>query len=309
MSNGDAPTLAVFTKNRLNPAYHGARIAAERVAARFGARAVHYVPERPDDVPQQIALIEQALRTRPSAFVLVPVHLTAVDDAVRKVTQAGIPIFNCINRLRHPEDYVTFVGAADAAMTARVAERLFNELGGRGKIVVLEGTAGTITARERLRGFLDATSRYPDIQLLGCMSGNFLQESGEAAMAELLDEHPRIDGVLAANDSMALGAIDALRKAGRRSLVVGVNAVPEAVQALKTGDLLATADFDAFKIAALATEAALRHLRGEGVPKEILTPIEIVERANCARWDRPMEARDIPDWDAVLATIEQERGR
>jgi len=297
----DAYTLAVFTKNRLNPAYHGARIAAERVAARYGANAMHYVPERPDDVEQQIALIEQALRTRPSAFVLVPVHLTAVDDAVRKVRAAGIPVFNCINRLQHAEDYVSFVGADDARMTARVAERLFAKLGGRGRIVILEGTPGTVTARDRLQGFRDALGRHPGIEVLASLSGDFLQAPGEAAMNQLLARHSHIDGVLAANDAMALGAIDAMRKAGRHSLVTGVNAVPEAVQALKAGDLLATADFDAFKIAALATEAALRHLRGESVPKVLLTPIEIVEQANCARWDKPMEAREIPDWDAVLA--------
>lgn len=301
MSTNDAPTLAVFTKNRLNPAYHGARIAAERVAARYGARAVHYVPERPDDVEQQIALIEQALRTKPSAFVLVPVHLTAVDDAVRKVRAAGIPVVNCINRLQHPEDYVCFVGADDVRMTARVAERLFAQMGDRGRIVILEGTHGTVTARDRLQGFRDALSRHPNIEVLASLSGDFLQAPGEAAMVQLLARHPQIDGVLAANDAMALGAIEALRKAGRRSLVTGVNAVPDAVQALKSGDLLATADFDAFKIAALATEAALRHLRGESVPREILTPIEIVEHANHARWDRPMEARELHDWNEVLA--------
>lgn len=302
------PTLAVFTKNRINPAYHGARLAAERVAARFGADAVHYVPERPDDVPQQIALIDRAIEARPAAMVLVPVHLTAVDDAVRRVRDAGIPIINCINRLRNDADYVTFVGAEDAAMTARVAERLFAALDGRGRVVILEGTRGTITGRERMRGFLDAAGRRPGIQILGCAVGNFLQDGGEAAMMELLSEHPRIDGVLAANDAMALGAIDALHRTGRRSLVVGVNAVPDAVRALKSGDLLATADFDAFKIAALATEAALRHLRGERVPKEILTPVDIVERANCAAWDRPMEARELPDWDRMLAAIGYGKG-
>lgn len=307
MSNRDLPTLAVFTKNRINPAYHGARVAASRVAERAGVRAVHYVPERPDDIAQQIALIDEAIQSRPSAMVLVPVHLTAVDEAVSRVRRAGIPIFNCINRLRNEDDYVTFVGAEDAAMTARVADRLFAELGGRGKVVILEGTSGTITARERMRGFLDAAERYPGIQVLGCLSGNFLQDSGEAAMRELLAEHPRIDGVLAANDSMALGAIQALRKTGRHSLVIGVNAVPEAVQALKSGDLLATADFDAFKIAALAAEAAVRYLRGESVPKEILTPIEVVERGNCARWDKPMEARELPDWAHMMALIGADR--
>ncbi len=301
MSAEAIPTLAVFTKNRINPAYHGARIAADRVAARFGGRAVHYVPAKPDDVAEQIALIELALQTSPAAFVLVPVHQSAIDAAVRKVRARGIPIFNCINRLRHAEDYVTFVGADDAEMTARVARRLFIELKGAGKVVILEGTPGAVTSRDRMRGFLDATVDYPGIQVLGRMVGNFLHEDAARAMRELLAEHPHIDGVLAANDSMALGAIDALREAGRHSRVVGVNAVPDAVAALKTGALLATADFDAFKIAALASEAALRYLRGERVPKEILPRVEVVDGANCERWDRPMEARELPDWASIVA--------
>ena len=295
-----SPTIAVFTKNRLNPAYHGARIAAERVAARFGANVVHYVPEKPDDVSEQMALIERAIDTRPAAFVLVPVHLTAVDGAVAAARAADIPIFNCINRLQNPDDYVTFVGADDAQMTARVGRRLFVEMRGRGDVVILEGTPGTITARDRLRGFLDAAAEFPGIRVLGTRSGNFLLDDGRTAMRALIEMHGRIDGVAACNDSMALGAIDALAAAGLGSLVVGVNAVPEAVQALKAGALLATADFDAFKLAAIATEAAVRYLRGEAVPKEILPAIEIVERSNCARWDRSMEARQPPDWGSII---------
>jgi ribose transport system substrate-binding protein len=300
MSPNRAPLLAVFTKNRLNPAYHGARIAAEQVAARHGAQVRHFVPEKPDDVEQQIALIGEAIAMRPDAIVLVPVHMSAIDAAVRDIRAAGIPIVNCINRLQHADDYVTFVGADDVEMTQRVGRRLFEALGDQGKVVILEGTPGTVTARDRLRGFLDAAAAFPGIEIVARRSGAFLYDAGRAAMNELLAAHSRIDGVLACNDSMALGAIDALKAAKRRSLVVGVNAVPEAVQALKTGELLATADFDAFKIAALAAEAALRHLRGERVPKDILPPIEVVDRDNCARWDKPMEARECPDWASVV---------
>ena len=294
------PILAVFTKNRLNPAYHGARIAAERVAARFGGQVLHFVPDTPDNIEQQIALLHEAIGMRPDAIVLVPVHMTAVDAAVREVRAAGIPLFNCINRLQDPEDYISFVGADDVEMTRRVARRLFEALAGRGRIVVLEGTPGTITARDRLRGFLDEAARYPQIEIVERGCGMFLYDEGRQAMRRLLEAHARIDGVAACNDSMALGAIDALRLLERRALVVGVNAVPEAVQALKRGELLATADFDAFKIAALAAEAALRHLRGEAVPKEILPAVQVVDRDNCAHWDKPMEARDLPEWDAIV---------
>jgi len=290
-------TVAVFTKNRLNPAYHGARLAAERVADRHGARMRHYVPEKPDDVAEQIALIDEAIRARPDAIVLVPVHLTAIDASVRRVNEAGIPIFNCINRLSDPAAYVTFVGADDRRMTPGIARRLFDALGGRGDVAILEGTPGTITGRDRVAGFRDAAASYPDMRIVASRPGNFLTEDARIAMQALIAEFPRLDGVLAANDSMALGAIEALRAAGRSTLVTGVNAVPEAIAALKAGTLLATADFDAFKIAALATEAAVRHLRGEAVPKEILPPVEIVDRSNCARWDRPMEARECPVWE------------
>jgi ribose transport system substrate-binding protein len=300
MSTAAGPTIAVFTKNRLNPAYHGARIAAERVAARHGARVAHYVPEKPDDIEQQIELIEQAIATHPAAFVLVPVHLTAIDASVRKARAAGIPIFNCINRLQNPADYVSFVGADDRQMTMRVARRLFDEMQGRGNVVILEGTPGAITAQDRAWGFREAAREYPGIRVLASKSGSFLFDGGRDAMRALLGEFAQIDGVLAANDSMALGAIEALRAAGRRSLVVGVNAVPEAVKALQEGSLLATADFDAFKIACIATEAAVRYLRGETVPKEVLPAIEIVDRSNCARWDKPMEERECPDWDSVV---------
>jgi ribose transport system substrate-binding protein len=77
---------------------------------------------------------------------------------------------------------------------------------------------------------------------------------------------------------------------------VGVNALFDAIAAIKAGRMLASADFDAMKIACIATEAALRHLRGERVPHEILLPVQIVDASNCAAWDVPIEERSCPEW-------------
>ena len=115
-------------------------------------------------------------------------------------------------------------------------------------------------------------------------------------MSELLAAEPDIDGVLAANDFMALGALDAMREAGRKLPIVGVNATPEGVQAIKAGDLLASASFDAMKMACLAVEAAVRVLSGDTVPAEILLPVEVVDRSNCGAWDLPYAQRPLPDW-------------
>jgi len=294
------PTIAVFTKNRLNPAYHGARVGADRTAARLGAKTKHFVPQRPDDVAQQIELIEQALGERPDAFVFVPVHESAVDDAIHEVTAAGIPVINIINRMRRREDYATFVGADDHEIGRRMSEYLFRHLGGRGDVAVLEGVPTAVTSQDRVRGFRDEAQRWPGISVVASRAGNFLQDDGRRAMDGILRECGRIDGVFAANHCMAFGAIEALQAAGRHSVIVGVNSTPDAISAIKSGELLATADFDALKIACIATEAAVRVLRGLAVPREIMLEVPIVERGNCAEWDVPLENRECPDWDAAL---------
>src|SRR5258706_13700804 len=92
------PLIAVFTKNRTNPAYAAARLGADRTAQRLGARTVHYVPQKPDDANEQIALIDAALAQRPDAMVLVPVHPTAINDSIRRINAAGVPIIGFINR-------------------------------------------------------------------------------------------------------------------------------------------------------------------------------------------------------------------
>ncbi len=292
------PTIAVFTKNRINPAYHGARLAADRMAARFGARTVHYVPETPDDPDEQRALVDRALAEGADAIAFNPAHPTKVNDAVKRINDAGVPLVNFINRLTAGTS-LCFVGADDHVLATKVATRLFEQLGGTGTVAILEGPPGVVTSEARVRGFRDTAQRFPGITIAATANGALLHEPGRQATAALLAEHARLDGILAANDMMATGAIEALDAAQRRSLVIGVNALPEAVTAIKQGKMLATADFDAFKIAAVATEAALRHLRGEPVPREILLPVQVVDASNYGPWDKPIEAREAPSWDSV----------
>ena len=291
--------IAVFTKNRSNPAYAGARLGAERAAARLGASVAHYVPERPDDIDQQIELIDRAIAGRPDAIVVVPVHPTAVNAAIARIHAARIPIVSCINRLT-VSGAVSFVGSDDHALALAIAEYLFDRLDGRGDVVLLGGPHGSSTGSERDAGFRAAARGRPGIRIVASRSGRYLQEPGREAMGELLRQVQRIDGVLAANDAMALGAIAALGAARRAALVVGVNAVPEAVAAIRRGELLATVDFSAMHMACLATECAVRRLRGEKVPAEIILPARVVDRANLAEWDMPYEQRACPRWDDVV---------
>src|SRR6516165_2602765 len=130
------PVLAVFTKNRVNPAYAAARLAVDRVAAEAGGHAIHYVPETPDDVDQQKALVTEALAAKPDAVVFNPADDVKMLEDLARIADAGIPVALFINRMAGPA--LTFVGSDDVAVGRRVATALIQGLGGEGKIVALE---------------------------------------------------------------------------------------------------------------------------------------------------------------------------
>ena len=298
--------IAVFTKNRLNPAYAGARLGADRVAGRFGASTTHYVPETPDDAEEQSALIEQALSDGVDAIVLVPCHPTAVDAAIHKINAAGVPLINCINRLSAGE-YVSYVGADDYALGLNVARYLYGRMGGRGAVVLVEGPAESVTGEQRSTAFREAAGEFAGIEFVGACRGAYLQAPAREAVLGLLPGLSRVDAVLAANDSMALGSVEALTEAGRSALVAGINAVPEAIAAIKRGEMLVTCDFNAMDMASIATECAVRHLRGEAVPKEVSLPASLVDASNYGLWDRPYEERELSAWEDVVEGGARER--
>ncbi|MFO1326749.1 MAG: sugar ABC transporter substrate-binding protein [Rubrivivax sp.] len=291
--------LAVFTKNRSNPAYAAARLGAERAAARLGGVELqHYVPETPDDPVQQSALVHEALATRPDAIVFTPVHPRRVADAIDTVRRAGVPIFGFVNRMDEGVA-VSYVGSSDTQLARAIATRLCAELNGRGPVAIVEGPPDSVTSQERVAAFEAELARHPGTSLVARCSGAYLLEPAREAFAAVLRAHADIDAVLAANDIMAIGVLDALQAAGRRALVVGVNAIPQAVDAIRAGRMLASADFNAMAMCALATECAIRHHRGEPVPRAIELPVAVVDRANCEAWNLPYEQRALPTLSEV----------
>ena len=287
--------LAVFTKNRTNPAYEGARLGADRLADRLGCSVTHYVPSNPDDVEQQRALLERAVGEQCDAIVLAPTHATALNDVLSSIQLRGIPLLCFVSR---PQDIepACFVGSDDRALARGIADYLFDHVGASANVVTIEGHANAMTTAPRAAGFRDAAAARVGARIVNSRNGDFQFEGGKAAMAALLQAEARIDGVLAANDVMALGALDVMRQRRRLSAIVGVNATPDGIKAIKNGALLASAAFDAMKMVCLAVEAAARLLSGKSVPAQLLLPVEIVDRSNCQIWDRPYEARPLPEW-------------
>lgn len=291
-------TIAVFTKNLTNPAYEAFRIAADQIARATGAKVQHYVPTQPDNVDEQKAMVEQVLKDRPDAVIFIPVDDVLMVDSVKKLNEAKIPVVLVSNPL--PGNFVTYVGADDFEIGYREAKYLFKHLAGNGKIVVIEGTPAAPTNRERVRGYQRAFAEFPGIQVLASGVGNYQQADAKRVMANFLGEHPQIDAVLSANDSMALGVLEAMKEAGRSSIVIGVNGILPAVKQIEAGAILATVDFNMFKIGCTATRAAVRYLRKEPLPEKVMLPAEVIDKTNYKAWLVPVNQRACPEWNEVV---------
>jgi ribose transport system substrate-binding protein len=294
----DEMTIAVFTKNLTNPAYEAFRIAADQIARTTGARVVHFVPKQPDNVDEQKAMVEQVLKDKPDAVIFIPVDDVAMIDSVKKLNDAKIPVVLVSNPL--PGSFVTYVGADDFEIGYREARYLFDTLGGKGKIVVIEGTPAAPTNRERVRGYQRAFAEYPGIEVLAIGVGNYQQPDAKRVMETFLHAHPQIDAVLSANDGMALGVLEALKEANRTSIVIGVNGILPAVKQIEAGNILATVDFNMFKIGCVATRAAVRHFRREPLPDKVMLPAEIIDKTNYKAWLVPVDQRSCPEWGEVV---------
>ncbi|HEX9586440.1 MAG TPA: sugar ABC transporter substrate-binding protein, partial [Bradyrhizobium sp.] len=294
----DEITIAVFTKNLTNPSYQAFRIAADQIAQAAGVRVIHFVPKQPDNVGEQKAMVEQVLKDKPDAVIFIPVDDVAMIPSVKELNEAKIPVILVTNPL--PGSFVTYVGADDYEIGYREAHYLFDTLGGRGKIVVIEGIPAAATNRERVRGYKRAVAEYPGIEVLGSGNGNYQQPDAKRVMEKFLAAYPQIDAVLSANDGMALGALEALKEAGRTSIVIGVNGILPAVKQIETGAILASVDFNMFKIGCTATRAAVRYLKREPLPEKVILPAEIIDKTNYKAWLVPVEQRTCPEWAEVV---------
>ncbi len=292
--------LCCFTKNKTNSAYIGAQIGATRMAENLGCALGGYAPDKPDDIDEQAALLEAALETKPDAVLITPVHAMALNAQLSKVVDAGIPLIFFVTSATGVAGS-SFVTSNNHTLAMGIADRLFGHLSDAGRIVMIEGLPQSPTTAPRTEGFLEAAGVRPGIEMVARFAGNYQRDAAREGMARILQQQPQIDGVLAANDVMALGAVDALDRAGRKAAVVGMNALPEAIRAIKERRLLATVSYDAFSLACVAVQAAVRILKGQAVPTEIELPAEIIDSENCEVWDLPYDQRPLPEWEMITS--------
>ncbi len=299
-ASADGETIAVFTKNLTNPYFQAVRVGTETAAKSLDVKVIQYVPTKPDSIPEQLSQVEDVIVKKPDAIVFVPVDYKALVPAVEKINAAGIPVTNIIDRSAGGK-FVAFVGADDYSIGLATARGLLKAIGGKGNVVILEGVKGSLTNTDRVRGFNDALKESPGVKLLGSQPANYQRLQALQVMENLMQSFPAIDGVLAANDPMAVGAIEALEGANRKALVVGINGSREAVELIKSGQLLASGDFNGFVQGCLGMQIAVRNLRKQTTPKEVVLKAVVIDKTNLTAYETPVEQRTCPTLEQITS--------
>jgi ribose transport system substrate-binding protein len=296
----DGETIAVFTKNLTNPYFQAVRIGTETAAKPLGVKVIHYIPTKPDSIPEQLSQVEDVIVKKPDAIVFTPVDYKALVPAVEKINAAGIPVTNITDRSAGGH-FVAYVGADDYSIGLAIARRLLSAIDGKGNVIILEGVKGALTNTDRVRGFNDALKENPNVKLLASQPANNQRLQALQVMENLMQSFPSIDGVIALNDPMAVGAIEALEGANRKALVVGVNGSKEAVELIKSGKLLASGDFNGFIHGCIGMQIAVRNLRKQSTPKEVILKPVVIDKTNLTPYETPLEQRVCPTLEQIVS--------
>jgi ribose transport system substrate-binding protein len=294
----DGETVAVFTKNQTNPFFESIRVGAAKAAAGNGAKVIQYVPIKPDSIPEQLSQVEDAIVKKPSALLFTPVDYKALVPAIEKVNAAGIPVTGLTDKLAGGQ-VVSFIGAEDYRLGLETGQSLLKAMGGKGNVVALEGVKGAISNTDRMKGFTDALKEFPNVKLLTSQPANYQRLQALQVMENIMQSHPQIDGVFAANDAMATGVVEAMSAANRKALVAGINGSQEAIDLIKAGKMHATGSSDPFMQGCLGMLTTIRALRKMPVKKELMVTPVIIDSANFKQYDVPVASRSCPKLEDV----------
>tara|TARA_S200000501_G_C20775464_1_gene722475 strand:- start:330 stop:1286 length:957 start_codon:yes stop_codon:yes gene_type:complete len=235
------------------------------------------------DLSRQVAIVDEMVALRVDAIVIAPADSKALIPALKRAKGAGIVVINIDNKLdqellAEEEVKIPFVGPNNLTGAQRVGAVLADNLSPSDQVLMLEGTRTSFNAQQRARGF-ELAMNEAAIEIVDSQSANWEMREANIITASMLTRYPDVKGILAANDSMAMGALAAVKTIGKLDAIqiVGFDNISAVNQAVTAGEILATADQHADKLAAYGIDYALTLLADENaILEDRETPVDLV---------------------------------
>jgi len=237
----------------------------------------------------QISHCENFLSRGVDAVILNPEDQQGSAPALALVVKAGKPVVVVNSLVANVKEANAYVGSDDTEAGRIAATEIMRRLGGKGQIAVLHGAYGHSAEVQRSEGIRQVLAKFPAATIVSEQTGQWDRAKSLAVMENWLSSGRRIDAVIAQNDEMALGAQEAIEGAGKQKqiLVIGIDAIPDALRAVAAGKLAATLFQDSRGQGATAVELAAALAQGKSVPKQTFLPFQLVTADNVAKFMKP----------------------
>ncbi len=274
---------------------------AERLKA-DGVVSDYFITNSNDDINKQISDMQDLITKGVDAICITAASPSALAPVVEEATEAGIKVVSFDNDV-DTDEKVAYIGINEEEFGRIGAEWLAKELNGKGKIIVLNGIAGTSTDAARWGGAEKVFKEYPEIEILGSANAGWDYAEGKAAVESMLSAYPEIDGVWSQGGAMTQGAIDAFIAAGRKLVPMtseGNNGAIRSWIENKDAGLTCLAPSNPTYTSAEALRVAIKALNGEEVEPRVVMPLEVVDASNVEDYYRA----DMPDSFWVLTELD-----
>ena len=238
------------------------------------------------DLSQQVSLVQQMIAARADAIVIAPADSKALIPVLRRAVDQGVVVINIDNKLDQEilaaENLaIPFVGPDNREGARKVGAHLAQTLAAGDEVAIIGGISTAFNAVQRQLGFEDAM-REAGLEVVSVQPGDWEQAKASTVAAALITEHPGLKAILCSNDNMALGALAALRQAGKLGSikVVGFDNISAVHEPIRSGAMLATADQYGHLLAVYGVESALQILNEGSSPEDRNTPVDLITAAN-----------------------------
>lgn len=282
-SGSDKPKVGLSLSTLNNPFFVQIRAGAQAEAKKLGVDL--RVTDAQNDASQQANQMQNFASSSLDAVILNPVDSAAASNSVKAANEDGTPVV-AVDRGVDKGKVATLVASDNVAGGELSAKTMAEKLGGKGKIVILQGQAGTSAARERAAGFEKGLKAYPGIKVVAQQPADFDRTKGLDVMSNLLQAHPDVQGVIAANDEMALGAIKALgSKAGKSVPVIGFDGEADGIKAVAAGTMYASVAQQPRELGEIAVQNAVKAAQGKKIAGATKVPVKVVTSKNAADFE------------------------
>ncbi len=283
-AQGNGKLIAIITASLNNPFFVQVANAADMEAKKLGYTTL--VLSNDDDATKQDQEIDNVISRKAVALILDNAGSDASIAAVEKAKKAGIPAFLVDREINKSGVAAAQIVSNNYQGATLGAQEFVRALGEKGRFVELVGREADVNAGVRSKGYHDVLDQYPDLKLLDRQSANWIQTEAYAKMESILQAHPDLEGVIAGNDTMALGASAALQAAGKtKVLVVGLDGSNDARDAVLSGKMDATVLQPITQIATMAVDEADQFLRtgSTGKPEKQLVDCVLITKDNASK--------------------------